>query len=125
MVDHNTDRRAGERYDARFPGYVQLSDGIRRIAIIRDLSSSGVRLLMDAAAVQPGEQVSLQLHIGSDPEDFCAAAGRVVRVEPLDAGLWNTSVAVTFDAPLAMTDEDIARFNEVPPSLQPGPDDPP
>ena len=123
MDPQDSDRRAGERYQARFPGYVQLSDGVRRITIIRDLSSSGVMLLMDAAKVLVGDKVLLELHIGSDPDQCCSASGHVVRVETTRySEVWKRSVAVSFDAPLAMTEEDIARFNDLPPALEMGPD---
>ena len=117
-VPAKAERRAGSRYVACYPGYVVLPDGAQRIAVIRDLSVSGVCLLMDTLKVQIGDNVQLELHIGEDPDDRRVVQGRVVRAEPLtDTDLWKLCVAVTFDEVLTMCEEDIARFNDLPPAL--------
>jgi hypothetical protein len=95
-----------------------LADGAQRIAVIRDLSASGVLLLMETVQVQIDDKVQLELHIGQDPDDSRVVHGRVVRVEPLtDTDLWKLSVAINFDQTLTMCDEDIARFKGLPPAL--------
>jgi len=120
----NEDRRSGQRYMACFPGLVVLPDGRKRVAVIRDLSETGVKLLMDLASPAVGDELQLQLHLEKDPEAFCLAQGRVVRVEPVEEpGLWKHCVAVTFDWPLAMGADDIARFNELPPVFEAAPED--
>jgi|WetSurMetagenome_2_1015567.scaffolds.fasta_scaffold614238_1 hypothetical protein len=121
---NNEDRRSGQRYMACFPGLVVLPDGRKRVAVIRDLSETGVRLLTEIASVAIGDPMQLELHLEKDPESFCLAQGRVVRIEPVDEpGLWKHCVAVTFDWPLAMGADDIARFQELPPVFEVEPEE--
>ncbi|MBI5534081.1 MAG: PilZ domain-containing protein [Deltaproteobacteria bacterium] len=118
-VPPQSERRAGVRYLACFPGYVVLPDGAQRIAVIRDLSTSGVRLLTDTIKLHVDDVVKLELHIGKDPDTCSVVRGRVVRVEPVtDIDLWKRCFAVSFDEPLAMSDEDIARFQGLPPVFE-------
>jgi len=96
-----------------------LPDGAQTIAVIRDLSTTGVLLLTDTIKLRADDRVKLELHIGKEPESSCLVQGRVVRVEPVqDVDLWKSLVAVNFDEALTMCDEDIARFKGLPPVFE-------
>jgi hypothetical protein len=76
-------------------------------------------LLTDAIKLQVGDRVRLELHIGEDPDTSTVVHGRVVRIEPItDVDLWKRCVAVSFEDPLRMRDEDIARFKGLPPVFE-------
>lgn len=110
-----SDRRSGERHLACFPAELRRPDGEQRPSIIRDLSESGVLLLVRTTKIGVGDRVRLQLYISDDTTTPREASGRVVRVEELtpgDAGPWLRRVAVHFDEPLTMYAADIASFRE-------------
>lgn len=110
-----SNRRAGERYLACFPASVERPDGEQRPSLIRDLSVTGVLLLVRTAKLRAGDKVKLQLYIAEDSSAFRAASGKVVRVEDLEpdeAGPWLKRVAVHFEQPLTMYESDIASFQE-------------
>ncbi len=110
-----SDRRSGERHLACFPVALERSDGAQRASVIRDLSESGVLLLVRTTKIELGERVRLQLHIAEDAETYRTAEGRVVRIEEPSAaetGPWLRRVAVQFDEPLTMYATDIAAFRE-------------
>ncbi len=82
--------------------------------MIRDLSVTGA-LLLGRHEIPAGEHVRLQLFILEDINQFRAASGKVVRSEPLgdDAvGLWSYRIAVQFDEPLSMYEEEIRALTE-------------
>jgi hypothetical protein len=109
------DRRVGERYLACFPAAVVRPDGETRPSVIRDLSVSGVLLLVYTTKLQVGDEVKLHLYISDDPQAYRSAAGKVVRVEkrrPEDTGPWLRRVAVHFDQPLTVYEADIEAFAE-------------
>jgi hypothetical protein len=109
------DRRLDARHLACFPASIERVDGEHRVAIIRDLSESGVLLLIRTTKIEVGDKVQLQLYIGEDVETYRTAAGHVVRVEELGAaaaGPWMLRVAVHFDQALAVGDADITSFRE-------------
>lgn len=110
-----SDRRSGERHLACFPAELRRPDGEQRPSIIRDLSESGVLLLVRTTKIGVGDRVRLQLYISEDNSTPRDASGQVVRVEELtpgDAGPWLRRVAVHFDQPLTMYAADIASFRE-------------
>lgn len=110
-----SDRRAGERHLACFPAELRRPDGEQRPSIIRDLSESGVLLLVRTTRIAVGDEVKLQLYISEDEATWREATGRVVRVESLspgEAGPWLRRVAVHFDQPLTVYAADIASFRE-------------
>jgi Tfp pilus assembly protein PilZ len=97
-----SDRRAGTRHLACFAAEIQMErwNGART-AVIRDLSVTGA-LLLTAAKIQIGDEVTLNLYILGE-ETMHTVAGKIVRYErrdPTTAGLWPFSVGVHFDAPL-------------------------
>lgn len=110
-----SDRRSGERYLACFPASVVRPDGETRPSLIRDLSVSGVLLLVYTTKLQIGDRVRLQLYIMDDASTYREAAGVVVRVEKLspdDTGPWLRRAAVQFDQHLTMYEADIEAFKE-------------
>jgi hypothetical protein len=110
-----SDRRTGERHLACFPASLERIDGEHRASLIRDLSQSGVLLLVRTTKIAVGERVKLQLYIAEDMETHRAASGQIVRVEELserEAGPWLRRVAVQFDEPLTVYAADIDAFRE-------------
>jgi hypothetical protein len=109
------ERRSGDRYLACFPAALERPDGAQRASLIRDLSETGVLLLVRTTKVEVGDRVKLQLYIAEDTETHRVANGRVVRVEDVeveDAGPWLRRVAVQFDTPLTVYADDIKAFHE-------------
>lgn len=109
------ERRAGERHFACFPASLERADGEQRPSLIRDLSASGVLLLVRTTKVTVGDRVKLQLFITEDSDSHRVAEGKIVRVEEVgaeDAGPWLRKVAVHFEGALTVTPEDIAAFRE-------------
>jgi hypothetical protein len=110
-----SDRRSGERHLACFPASLERADGEQRPSLIRDLSETGVLLLVRTTKIATGDRVKLQLYITEDSETHRLAEGHVVRVEEVgadDAGPWLRRVAVRFDAPLTVYAADIKAFRE-------------
>jgi hypothetical protein len=110
-----SERRTGARHLACFPASLERADGTQRASLIRDLSESGVLLLVRTTKIAPGDRVKLQLYIAEEADTHRAAEGRVVRVEELepgDAGPWLRRVAVQFDEPLTVYAADIKAFHE-------------
>jgi hypothetical protein len=110
-----SDRRTGERHLACFPASLERADGTQRASLIRDLSETGVLLLVRTTKIAVGDRVKLQLYIAEEADTHRAAEGRVVRVEELepgDAGPWLRRVAVHFDEPLTVYAADIKAFHE-------------
>jgi len=109
------DRRVDTRHLACFPASIERVDGEHRVAIIRDLSESGVLLLIRTTKLEIGDRVVLQLYIAEDSETFRPATGHIVRIEELEpaaTGPWMVRVAVHFDEPLPVGDADIVAFRE-------------
>ena len=117
--DHDSmtpsERRIGVRHFACFPAHVQQPDGKKRTAMIHDLSVSGA-LLVVRAALEVGDDVSLQLYVTADLDSPTrATSGKVVRVEPLGpkaVGLWSHRVAVKFDEELTDFEGEILALEE-------------
>jgi hypothetical protein len=110
--DRPSNRRQSERYLACFPATLQGSDGEKRPSLIRDLSETGVLLLVPPSRLAVGDTVNLQLYIADDGTHR-ATAGRVVRIEqvsPDDAGPWRLRVAIEFHAPITMYADELASF---------------
>jgi hypothetical protein len=108
------DRRTGERYLACFPASVIRPDGEQRPSLIRDISNTGVLLLVYTTRLEVGDEIKLLLYISEDSTQCREARGKVVRVEkrrPEDTGPWLRRVAVHFDEELTMYDQEIETFN--------------
>ena len=89
------------RHQAFFPAEVDTGNGVKRTAMIRDLSVTGV-LMMTIAKVNIGDDVTLQLYLTGDPNKAREVKGRVVRDERRSfetSDMWPYAVAVQFDEP--------------------------
>jgi hypothetical protein len=90
-------------------------DGAQRPSLIRDLSETGVLLLVRTTKIAVGDKVKLELYIAEDADTHRVAGGCVVRVEEVDsedAGPWLRRVAIQFDTPLTVYAADIKAFHE-------------
>jgi hypothetical protein len=109
------DRRTGERHFACFPASLERPDGEQRPSLIRDLSETGVLLLVRTTKIAVGDRVKLQLFITEDSDAHRLAEGQVVRVEEVgveDAGPWLRKVAVHFVGTIPVHAADITAFRE-------------
>jgi hypothetical protein len=109
------DRRSGERHFACFPASLERPDGEQRPSLIRDLSETGVLLLVRTTKVAVGDRVKLQLYITEESDSHRVAEGQVVRVEDVgaeDAGPWLRKVAVQFVGAISVQPSDIQAFRE-------------
>jgi c-di-GMP-binding flagellar brake protein YcgR len=109
-----SERRIGARYLACYPASIVRPDGQERQSLIRDISVSGVLLLVNTAKLIVGDVIQLRLFITSDVSAFHSTSGRVVRVEELPEGSlpWTRRVAVQFDEVLEKYADDIDAFKE-------------
>lgn len=109
-----SERRTGARYLACYPASIVRPDGQERQSLIRDISVSGVLLLVNTAKLKPDDVIQLRLFISDDFSTFRPASGRVVRVETLPEGSlpWTHRVAVQFDELLVNYSEEIDAFKE-------------
>ena len=109
-----SERRSGERYLACYPASIVLPDGDERQSMIRDISLSGVLLLVNTGRLKAGDSVQLRLFITQDPLRCCSATGRIVREELLPEGSrpWTRRLAVQFDQLLSEYEADIEAFKE-------------
>jgi hypothetical protein len=110
-----SDRRSGDRHFAAFPASLERPDGEQRPALIRDLSETGVLLLVRTTKIAVGDKVKLQLYVTEEADTPRQAEGGVVRVEevdPSDAGPWLRKVAVQFEGTITVSAADIATFKE-------------
>jgi hypothetical protein len=105
--DDGSDRRGDLRHLACFPAHVETEAGVRRSALIRDLSVSGA-LLLTRARLHVGDSVKLSLYLRDGAPPFLTTA-RVVREEQRPSEMvhpWTKSLAVQFEAPLPALDQD-------------------
>lgn len=96
-----SDRRVALRHQAFFPAEVDVGNGIKRTAMIRDLSVTGV-LMLTVARVSIGDDVTLHLYLTGDPNQAREVKGRVVRDERRSfemSDMWPYAVAVQFAEP--------------------------
>ncbi|HEY4122609.1 MAG TPA: PilZ domain-containing protein [Byssovorax sp.] len=105
MSDPDGERRGGMRHFTCYPFHIQRGEAGEtsdvEIALIRDVSAAGAYLLVRAAPAV-GDRVKLHLDVFDAPKDARVVVGRVVRVEarPADeSDVWQSGVAVQFDAP--------------------------
>ena len=105
----SSDRRSDERYLACFPAYLELAPQRTRMALIRDISTTGA-LLFTQTALKPDERVALKLYVEGDPEKARVTSAVVVRFERRSfdrADIWPYSVAVRFEQPLVDLAEEV------------------
>jgi PilZ domain len=96
-----SDRRVALRIQAFFPAEVDLGNGIKKTAMVRDLSVTGV-LMLTAARVNIGDDITLHLYLTGDPNQAREVKGRVVRDERRSvevSDMWPYAAAVHFNEP--------------------------
>lgn len=109
-----SERRIGVRYLACYPASIVRPDGTQRDTLIRDISISGVLLLVNTARLKVDEKLELRLFISDDFHTYRTATGIVVRIEELPPGSmpWSHKVAVRFDEVLVKYQAEIDAFKE-------------
>lgn len=96
-----SERRVALRHQAFFPAEVDVGNGVRRTALIRDLSVTGV-LMLTRARVNIGDDITLHLYLTGDPNKSRDVKGRVVRDERRSfdvSDVWPYAVAIQFSEP--------------------------
>lgn len=110
-----SDRRIALRHQAFFPAEVDVGTGVKRTAMVRDLSVTGV-LMLTVARVNIGDDIILHLYLTGDPNKPREVKGRVVRDErrSIDVSdMWPYAVAVQFDEPFPENElEDVRLLAE-------------
>jgi len=110
-----SDRRIALRHQAFFPAEVDLGNGVKRAAMVRDLSVTGV-LMLTVARVNIGDDVILHLYLTGDPNKAREVKGRVVRDERRSvemSDMWPYAVGVQFDEPFPESElEDVRALAE-------------
>jgi hypothetical protein len=92
------ERRSSPRRLTCIPAQLDAKPDSQDIALIRDASVSGARLLTQVK-LKLGEQVTVQLYLDPDTDTPRAVKSRVVRAEPCDikrAGVWVWEIGVEF-----------------------------
>ncbi len=89
------DRRSEERRKVSVAARIVRADGKERLSLVRDLSTSGARMLVATRKVTEGETVRLTLHVDTGIEHETTA--RLLRVMEAEQGIWKREVAVSFD----------------------------
>jgi hypothetical protein len=109
-----SERRTGVRYLACYPASIVRDDGSQRDSLIRDISISGVLLLVNTARLKPDDKIELRLFISDDFNTHRNAVGKIVRIEELPPGSmpWTHKVAVKFDEVLVQYQAEIDAFKE-------------
>lgn len=108
-----SNRRRESRRLSCIPAYVENQDASKQLALIRDISTTGARLLV-RELWREGESVQLSLYISDDPHEARAAQGKVVRAVRNDGprDVWGFQIAVEFDEPITEHAEEIRTFTE-------------
>jgi hypothetical protein len=110
-----SDRRIALRHQAFFPAEVDVGNGVKRAAMIRDLSVTGV-LMLTVARVNIGDDIILYLYLTGDLNKAREVKGRVVRDERRSvemSDMWPYALAVQFDEPFPESElEDVRVLAE-------------
>jgi len=98
MTSPTFERRGEVRHCVSVVASLERPDGKRRLSLLRDISTSGARMMVASNKLSVGDSVRLLLYFG---DTDCAASGQLLRVEHTeDAGIWKQEVAIRFDEPL-------------------------
>lgn len=108
-----SNRRRESRRLSCIPAYVETKKSSRHLALIRDISTVGARLLV-REPWRVGEAVQLSLYLSEDPDGAKPARGRVVRAEPHTGvrDVWSYQIAVEFDESIAEYSAEIHAIAE-------------
>lgn len=98
MTAPTPDRRCEVRHCVSVVASLERPDGKQRLSLLRDISTSGARMMVASNKLNVGDSVRLLLYFG---DADCAASGQLLRVQRTeDAGIWKQEVAIRFDEPL-------------------------
>jgi hypothetical protein len=124
------ERRAHTRLLACIPAYLESKRDEQDLALIRDVSVSGARLLT-RTKLPTGVPIHLELYMGAEGAAPKLASGRVVRADRRAiavSDVWSWEVGVEFDEPIAGYEreiEEISRHQEALGILKPSSRPPP
>jgi hypothetical protein len=124
------ERRTSSRLIACIPAYLDSIQDEHDLALIRDVSTSGARLLT-RTKLPVGLSVHLELYVRGDAATPSEVSGHVVRSDRRDIALsdvWPWEVAIEFEVPLEDAHHEIEELSErqlamgiiKPPSERPG-----
>ena len=108
------DRRTTSRRIACIPAYLETMKDEPDLALIRDVSTTGARLLT-RTMLPVGLEVRLELYVRGDSGPPSIAAGRVVRSDRRDLALsdvWPWEIGVEFETPFEDPDREIEALSE-------------
>ncbi len=108
------ERRTASRLIACIPAYLDSKQDEHDLALIRDVSTTGARLLT-RTNLPIGQSVHVELYVRGDAGTPSQATGRVVRSDRRDIALsdvWPWEVAIEFEAPLEDADHEIEALSE-------------
>jgi hypothetical protein len=107
------DRRAHTRLLACIPAYLESKRDAQDLALIRDVSVSGARLLT-RTSLAAGATVHLELYMGAEGSSPKLASGRVVRADRRAksvSDVWSWEIGVEFDAPIHGYEHEIEQLS--------------
>ena len=96
MSSPSIERRAEVRHPVSVVASLERPDGRKRVSLVRDLSSSGARMMVASNKLHVGDSVRVSLLFELEGND-CQASGHLLRVASTDDGIWKQEVAVRFD----------------------------
>lgn len=108
------ERRRDMRQVTCLPASV-VHQGDAETAMIADVSTTGARLLMRHPNLRAGESLDLDLQLDVAGAAHQKTRGAVVRVSALPedcVSVWTHEVAVSFAAPIALTDAERKEMQE-------------
>ena len=108
------ERRTASRLIACIPAYLDSIHDEHDLALIRDVSSTGARLLT-RTKLPIGLSVHLELYVRGDGGTPTEASGHVVRSDRREravSDVWPWEIAVEFEAPLEDADHEIESLSE-------------
>jgi PilZ domain len=108
-----SNRRREPRSLSCIPAYVENQDTSKHLALIRDISATGARLLVQEQW-RVGEPVRLSLYLSADPNAARSASGKVVRAERHEGAreIWGYQIAVDFDESIGQYAAEINALTE-------------
>lgn len=98
------DRRSEDRREVTVAAMLERPDGQQRLSLVRDISTTGARLLVASNKVRVGDAVRVSLFFaGATTPDVVTRAHLLRVAEADDAGVWKCEVAVRFEAPVPLS----------------------
>ncbi len=106
------ERRAAERHLSCIPAYIIGPAAEKALALIRDVSVTGARILT-RAELDEGALVTLELYLSADSSEALIASGVALRVQPNpDNDQWRWQVGVRFEPSIDQHSKLIEEFTQ-------------